>query len=296
MNDLLADWEDSEPYLEAIRWFGPDAVTDMTYWGRWDVWTLDEAVSLSLGFDPRVVNWQTVEPSDLALRGIYARRREMVFDAALDDPLPAGDVLVWGAARKLFSRRVRSQLLQIMSVRAAVVSRIGHQAPGVDNHPNKLTEAGDISPVELHRAGESSQKRTGIKKNWRALKKILNALLMKAAIKPDGQESERRAELIRADVIATLDVDLPLHEVQDILKGDSDGANAVNMRGLQMMTFSVATRRHGYMWEAEGRMPRNVFLKALAGKVGMSRDTTANHLRDAGREAMKARPNPNSRS
>ena len=40
----------------------PDAVADIAHWGKLDYWSLDEAVALSLGRDPRVVNPTALKP------------------------------------------------------------------------------------------------------------------------------------------------------------------------------------------------------------------------------------------
>ena len=39
----------------------PNAKADFEYWAKFPLWTLDEAVALTLGKDPRVVTWSKIE-------------------------------------------------------------------------------------------------------------------------------------------------------------------------------------------------------------------------------------------
>jgi hypothetical protein len=66
---------------EAARAFNqPHANADVSRWAQMPYWTLDEAVALSLGRDPRFVNWETVQQlvasSRFAFR--FADQREIV--------------------------------------------------------------------------------------------------------------------------------------------------------------------------------------------------------------------------
>lgn len=87
----------------------PYADADFKYWGKMPLWTLEEAVALSLGKDPGVVNWSSVNGSDggyiLAslqkspFRAEYGRRRELAGRAAaayeLSDPVKPEAFLTW---------------------------------------------------------------------------------------------------------------------------------------------------------------------------------------------------------
>lgn len=66
---------------EAARAFNqPHARADVSRWAQMPYWTLDEAVALSLGRDPRFANWETVQQlvasSRFAFR--FAAQREIV--------------------------------------------------------------------------------------------------------------------------------------------------------------------------------------------------------------------------
>lgn len=74
---------------------------DRSYWLRLASWSLEEAVAISLGRDPRYVNWSTVEKYTNASEHAYqyALRRETVFRAKdagyLPDPVLAEHFLDW---------------------------------------------------------------------------------------------------------------------------------------------------------------------------------------------------------
>jgi len=85
------------------------ANADFAFWAKMAIWTLDEAISLSLGKDPRVVNWDSVNgggeqyaPAALIKSPFpkyYAQRRELVRRALsvrdLVDPIRPEAFLVW---------------------------------------------------------------------------------------------------------------------------------------------------------------------------------------------------------
>src|ERR1700730_12726754 len=87
---------------ENERFFNqPRANMDATHWSRMSYWTLDEAVVLSLGKDPRVVKWNRVK--SLAYLSPFATefgaRREIAIRAIvmrqLQDPTIPAVFLAW---------------------------------------------------------------------------------------------------------------------------------------------------------------------------------------------------------
>jgi hypothetical protein len=87
---------------ERERFFNqPHAAADFDYWSKIAHWTLDEAVALSFGKAPELVNWPTISKylqlSPFAVE--YSRRRELALRAAqwkqLFDPVLPGIYLVW---------------------------------------------------------------------------------------------------------------------------------------------------------------------------------------------------------
>ncbi|MBQ4853748.1 hypothetical protein IMW82_03515 [Rhodanobacter sp. B2A1Ga4] len=87
----------------------PHAVADLSYWGKMALWTLEEAIALSLGKSPNVVNWSAVNGDgdshirvslrDSPFRREYARRRQLTSRAAaayeLSDPIKPEAFLSW---------------------------------------------------------------------------------------------------------------------------------------------------------------------------------------------------------
>ena len=87
----------------------PHAVADLSYWGKMALWTLDEAIALSLGKSPNVVNWSAVNGEGDSyirtslraspFRREYARRRQLTSRAAaayeLSDPIKPEAFLTW---------------------------------------------------------------------------------------------------------------------------------------------------------------------------------------------------------
>ncbi len=88
-------------------------------WGRLACWTVDEAIALSLDYDPTTMNWSVMEPmigfQELADR--YSVRRDMALRAvaigALSDPMPPAAFVVWADRNKIsFSDRVRADVIE----------------------------------------------------------------------------------------------------------------------------------------------------------------------------------------
>ena len=80
---------------------------DFEYWGKAAYWTLDEAIALSFGKNPQVVNWKKVERyvnvSPFVVQ--YAKIRDLALRAKnlqqLRDPLLPGMFLVWLERNKI---------------------------------------------------------------------------------------------------------------------------------------------------------------------------------------------------
>jgi hypothetical protein len=71
------------------------------FWLKKTRWTLEQAIAISFGRDPRHVNWSTVEPyySSSPHAYEYYKRRELVLDAHaqeyLPDPIPSAEFIRW---------------------------------------------------------------------------------------------------------------------------------------------------------------------------------------------------------
>ena len=97
--DAEAEQEEAER-LENERFFNkPTARAYYRSWVERNYWTLDEATALILGKDPKVVNWDSIDP--LVHKSPFARRYETLrrqflrarFDGMLYEPLVPADFL-----------------------------------------------------------------------------------------------------------------------------------------------------------------------------------------------------------
>ena len=106
MTERLATLKKEE---EQLFFNQPSATADFIYWAKMPIWSLDEAVALSLGKHPPTVNWESISmqgeqflPEALMCSYLpkeYARRRELVTRAEwaheLSDPVRPVDFLMW---------------------------------------------------------------------------------------------------------------------------------------------------------------------------------------------------------
>ena len=87
---------------EASRFFNrPEVKADFAHWSKAAYWTLEEAIALSFGKDPRLVNWKTIEAHANVspfvaeyrnLRDLASRAKHM---GQLYDPVVPGIYLAW---------------------------------------------------------------------------------------------------------------------------------------------------------------------------------------------------------
>lgn len=84
----------------------PDQKADLQFWAGFDFWTIDEAVALTFGRNPEVVNWKVVLPysSGWPFPEEYARRRKLVKRAcklgALTNPIKPAAFLKWARTKQ----------------------------------------------------------------------------------------------------------------------------------------------------------------------------------------------------
>jgi hypothetical protein len=106
---------------ERERFFNqPNAEADVAHWSKAAHWTLDEAIALSFGKAPELVNWERVRPfvSVSTFASEYQRRRDLSLRALkweqLFDPVFPGIFLAWAE---------RTDLAIPATLKAAVVAR-----------------------------------------------------------------------------------------------------------------------------------------------------------------------------
>jgi hypothetical protein len=89
----------------------PDAAADCEHWGKLAYWTLDEAVALTFGKSPDIVNWERlkghIQVSQFAKA--YERRRDIVARAKatgqLSDPVLPRQFIDWSSTLQIDSPR-----------------------------------------------------------------------------------------------------------------------------------------------------------------------------------------------
>lgn len=85
----------------------PDQKADLQFWARFDFWTIDEAVALTFGRNPEVVNWNVVSPYSIGwpFPKEYERRPKLVkrgFESGdLTDLIKPADFLKWARTKQL---------------------------------------------------------------------------------------------------------------------------------------------------------------------------------------------------
>jgi hypothetical protein len=104
--ELEKESHERQHHEEQARFFHqPNAVAAFKYWGRFPLWTLEEAISLTLGKNPVVVTWPEIESyvevSPFAkhfcnLRRFILRAREA---GQLADPVPPKAYVDWAKAK-----------------------------------------------------------------------------------------------------------------------------------------------------------------------------------------------------
>lgn len=93
---------------EAARPFNqPQSLADYEYWVKMSVWSVDEAVALSLGRDPRQVTWKLIESyaKVSAFASLFTDRRNLIRRAVaarqLDEFMTPGAFSAWAYRLKL---------------------------------------------------------------------------------------------------------------------------------------------------------------------------------------------------
>ena len=103
------DDADMPPMDEKIGWFydQPDAQADFEHWSRAEYWTPDEAVAVSFGKNPNVVNANTLKSylGKASFADEYYLRRDLVDRAVatghLPEEIPPADFIDWSQRKRL---------------------------------------------------------------------------------------------------------------------------------------------------------------------------------------------------
>jgi hypothetical protein len=178
LNELLseeqkkqrAEQQEREELEERKRLFNqPDAVADYAHWSKAAYWTLDEAIALSFGKAPEIVNWELVQKylnvSAFALR--YSRVRDLAGRAKLlgqlYNPVLPGFFLAWAKRNEI---DVPVELVEKVKARGIV---IGDWKDLYDKAKEKLDEA-------MLLLGQKEKKIAGLEQEREALNARANAV------------------------------------------------------------------------------------------------------------------------
>lgn len=121
-------WDQSHPYfyLTGEEFYGADPQANLEYWSRAACWTIEEAVALSFGFEPRVVSWHVLKGSGHPFAERYAERRSLAFRARCMDHIKdlnqPGDFIKWASSAGVAFCPQLEQLVK-------VAGRAGKPAP-----------------------------------------------------------------------------------------------------------------------------------------------------------------------
>ncbi len=160
--DKLTELEEAAR-VEGERFFNkPTARAYYRSWVERNYWTLDEATALILGKDPKVVNWDSIDP--LVHKSAFARRYESLrrqflrarFDGMLFEPLVPADFLRYAKTvgfalpveldallRSDDEEQARQQKHAINAIRLAELQKAVEEAarPEPDPDPEEILEA-----------------------------------------------------------------------------------------------------------------------------------------------------------
>ena len=173
--DKQAELEEAAK-LETERFFNkPTARAYYRSWVERNHWTLDEATALILGKDPKVVNWDSIDP--LVHKSAFARRYESLrrqflrarFDGMLFEPLVPADFLRYAKSigfalpiqldtllQSNDEDRVRSQQRALDEIQLAKLRRaIEEAAAPRDPEPEPEPEPEPIAEEQPDRAASS---------------------------------------------------------------------------------------------------------------------------------------------
>lgn len=121
---------DTSEYIGYVEEFLPEIDADFNHWSKMPYWSLEESVTLLLGQDPEVVNWDIAQdyqewPSATDLSLNYAKLRNLILRAfemkEIDDPNTPADFIVWAESRGIQIPEVLKQQVDVVkSIKASM--------------------------------------------------------------------------------------------------------------------------------------------------------------------------------
>jgi hypothetical protein len=262
---------------EQERFFNqPHARADIAHWSKAAHWTLDEAVALSFGNAPEVVNWEKIQPflkiSAFAFQ--YGRVRDLALRALqwkqLYDPVLPGIFAAWAK---------RNDLPFPSDLEAALAER-GVQVAGWQS-------LYDDSQRSLE---ESREALTAVEDKMASLQEAFSKALNLVDVLKDRNEqlmleNEKLADAI-SEVIEERDAaEARGAELQSRLDAGLQTEKPISLRereSLLKLVIGMATAGYKY----DGKAPRNTATSEIASDleqlgIGLDVDTVRKWLREA---------------
>jgi hypothetical protein len=246
---------------EEARFFNrPSAEADFTHWSRAAYWSLEEAVALSFGKDPRIVNWKSIEfcqsvsPFVKRYRDLRDLADRAVRMKQLCDQVIPGFYLGWARRMEI---TVDPRLVEHVTARGVVIADwktmydAGQKA--VQDATNKLSQLRD----ELERSNEERARAMELSQSAEAerdeLKRQLEAKLAETPVKPDKNLGTRERNTM-VKLIIGMAVDGYGYE-PDALRSSTvpEIARALQLLGIGLDEITIRK----YLAEGKDVLPRD---------------------------------------
>lgn len=178
----------------------PEAIADFDYWAKMPGWSLEEAIALSFGKNPRVVNWDSIKRyTDSAFAKEYYNRRDIAIRAKnwkdLYDPIMPCLFLTWLKTKRMdFPAELEAQVIanggHVVNWKTAY-ENLKKTYDDLVSTQNEIIELKDSTIIKL---GENF---TRLEKQYEAIKQQLLETEKKQTEKPlKTRERETALKLI----------------------------------------------------------------------------------------------------
>ncbi len=180
--------------------FLPEVKADFIHWGKMSYWSLEEAIALLLGQNPKFVNWDIVKdyvewPCTTKLSLDYAKLRVVVLRAfemqEITDPIAPDIFIAWAKGKDIkIPEKLQEQMAIIKNINNAIQTKKQETLVWEGFDENESTYSKELAiAVKAHNA---------ISKNWKAgssIKKQISAWLQENHPELLNQEKERIAKI-----------------------------------------------------------------------------------------------------
>jgi hypothetical protein len=179
---------DKRIHIES-KWFfnDPRSNADFGYWSMLDCWNQEEALALSFGKDPKLVDWWKIRDYERVYRYIreYKERRILLIRAIragiLKRPMPPDSFVKWAEAKGL---SIPDELIFFVEVNKGIAASIEADAPAA---PSQIL-GGDATAAQNRKDLDIS----GARGSRRRILEQWSQLVQLHGPKPTGRDVLRR--------------------------------------------------------------------------------------------------------